>query len=105
LLSLTLPPGEGAGGKMKKDENIKKRIKTIAGHLGGIQRMMDDDAYCIDIINQIHAVQSALNKLSTMILDDHLNSCLIKAVNGDDPKERERVLREIVDVFETSNKV
>jgi len=90
---------------MKKNEKIYNRINTIAGHLRGIQRMIEDDAYCIDIINQIYAVQSALNKLSTMILDDHLNSCLIKAVNGEDPKERERVLREIVDVFEASNKV
>ncbi len=67
--------------------------------------MVDEEAYCIDIIDQIHAVQSALNKVSTMILDDHLNSCLITAVNGEDPAERERVLQEIVEVFETSHKV
>ncbi|MFO8037163.1 MAG: metal-sensitive transcriptional regulator [Anaerolineales bacterium] len=90
---------------MARDEVIKQRLNTITGHLKGIQRMVEEGAYCIDIISQIHAVQSALNKVSTIILDDHLKSCLITAVKGDDPEERERVLQEIVDVFETTSKV
>lgn len=90
---------------MEGHEAVKQRIKTIIGHLHGIQRMVDEEVYCIDIIDQIHAVQSALNKVSTIILDDHLKSCLITAVKGDDPEERERVLQEIVDVFETTSKV
>ena len=82
-----------------------KRLKTIQGHLGGIIRMLEEDAYCIDVIRQIQAVQAALNKVSGQILDDHLNSCVITAIQGDDPKERERVLKEITDVFETATKV
>jgi CsoR family transcriptional regulator, copper-sensing transcriptional repressor len=82
-----------------------KRLKTIQGHLGGIIRMVEEDAYCIDVIRQIQAVQAALNKVSGQILDDHLNSCVITAIQGDDPKERERVLKEISDVFETATKV
>jgi CsoR family transcriptional regulator, copper-sensing transcriptional repressor len=80
------------------------RLKTAEGHLRGIQRMLDDGAYCIDVIRQIQAVQAALNKVSTQILDQHLNSCLVSAIQGDDPQERERVLREIADVFETATK-
>jgi DNA-binding FrmR family transcriptional regulator len=82
-----------------------KRLKTIQGHLGGVIRMLEEDAYCIDVIRQIQAVQAALNKVSGQILDDHLNSCVITAIQGDDPKERERVLKEISDVFETATKV
>jgi DNA-binding FrmR family transcriptional regulator len=89
---------------MRDDQTIK-RLKTIEGHLGGIIRMVDDDAYCIDVIRQIQAVQSALNKVSTGILENHLNSCVTTAIKGDDPKERERVLKEITDVFETATKV
>ena len=89
---------------MRDDQTIK-RLKTIEGHLGGILRMVDDDAYCIDVIRQIQAVQSALNKVSTGILENHLNSCVTTAIKGDDPKERERVLKEITDVFETATKV
>lgn len=82
-----------------KHQSALKRLKTVEGHLRGIQRMVEEESYCIDVIRQIQAVQAALNKVSTMILDEHLNSCLITAVRGDDPEERERVLREITDVF------
>ena len=82
-----------------------QRLKTVEGHIRGIQKMLENDQYCIDIIQQIQAVQSALNKISTIILDGHLNTCLTTAVKGDDPQERQRVLREITEVFETANKL
>ncbi len=81
------------------------RLKTIEGHIRGIQRMLEDQEYCIDIIQQIHAVQAALNKVSQQILDQHLNTCVISAIRGDDPDERERVLKEITAVYETATKV
>lgn len=87
-----------------RSESIR-RLKTAEGHLRGIQRMLEEDTYCIDVIRQIQAVQSALNKVSAMILDEHLNSCLVTAVQGEDPQERVRVLKEITEVFETANKV
>jgi DNA-binding FrmR family transcriptional regulator len=87
-----------------KDEGVVKRLKTIEGHLKGISRMVEQDAYCIDIIRQIQAVEAALKKVSTQILDGHLNSCVITAVKGDDPRERERVIKEVLEVFETSSK-
>jgi DNA-binding FrmR family transcriptional regulator len=79
-------------------ENIR-RLKIAEGHLRGIQRMLEEDAYCIDVIRQINAVQAALDKISAAILDQHLNSCLITAIQGDDVSERERVLKEITEVF------
>jgi DNA-binding FrmR family transcriptional regulator len=88
-----------------KSETTLLRLKTIEGHLNGIVRMVKEDAYCIDIIRQIQAVEAALNKVSVQILDDHLNSCVITAIRGDSEKERERVLKEIAEVFEMSNKV
>ena len=54
---------------------------------------------------QIQAVQAALNKISAKILDDHLHSCLTTAVRGEDPDERERVLKEISEVYEMATKV
>jgi DNA-binding FrmR family transcriptional regulator len=87
-----------------KHETALKRLKTVEGHIRGIQRMVEEDAYCIDVIRQIQAVQAALNKISTQILDEHLNSCLITAVRGEDAAERERVLKEILDVFEAATK-
>ena len=82
-----------------------KRMKSIAGHVKGIERMLEADTYCIDVIKQIQAVEAALNKVSTLLLEGHLHSCVITAVRGEDLKERERVLEEIAGVFETATKV
>jgi len=91
---------------MDHDNNsVLRRLKTIEGHLKGIVRMVEDDAYCIDVIRQIQAVEAALNKTSAQILEEHLNSCVITAIRGDSEQERERVLKEITEVFEMSNKV
>jgi len=86
-------------------ENTLRRLKTVEGHLRGVIRMVEQDAYCIDVIRQIQAVESALNKVSAQILESHLNSCVTTAIKGSDPEERERVLREIAEVFEMSSKV
>ena len=88
-----------------KNEETLKRLKIISGHLGGVIRMVEDDAYCIDVIRQVQAVQAALNNVSAAILENHLNSCVTNAIRGEDPSERERVLKEITDVFETATKV
>jgi CsoR family transcriptional regulator, copper-sensing transcriptional repressor len=88
-----------------ENENTLRRLKTVEGHLRGVIRMVEEDAYCIDVIRQIQAVEAALNKVSARILEDHLNSCVITAIQGNDKKERERVLKEITEVFEMSTKV
>ena len=89
---------------MYSEETID-RLKNVEGHIRGIQKMALEDAYCIDIIQQIQAVQAALNKVNGMILEGHLNSCVTTAIQGNDKKERERVLKEITEVFEMSTKV
>jgi DNA-binding FrmR family transcriptional regulator len=88
-----------------ENDKILRRLKTIEGHLKGIIRMVEEDAYCIDVIRQIQAVDAALNKVSTQILESHLNSCVITAIQGNNKAERERVLKEITEVFEMSAKV
>jgi DNA-binding FrmR family transcriptional regulator len=80
------------------------RLKSIAGHVNGIISMVEEDRYCIDVIKQIQAAQAALAKASQMILDNHLHTCLITAVRGDDPEDRERALAEISDVFAQKNR-
>jgi len=87
-----------------KHEGALRRLKTVEGHIRGIERMVEEGAYCIDVIRQIQAVQAALNKVSSQILEEHLNSCLITAVRGEDADERERVLREIADVFDAATR-
>ena len=88
-----------------ENDNTMRRLKTIEGHLRGVIRMVEEEAYCVDVIRQIQAVEAALNKVSSKILEDHLNSCVITAIQGTDKKERERVLKEITEVFDMSTKV
>lgn len=82
----------------------KQRLMSAAGHVQGIARMVEEDTYCIDVIKQIQAVQAALNKVSALILDNHLQTCVTSAIRGDDPTERAAVLKEITSVFEMSGK-
>ncbi len=84
---------------------ITRRLASAAGHIKGIERMVQEDAYCIDVIKQIQAVQSALNKVSTMMLDNHLRTCVTTAIQGDNPQEREQMLQEVVSVFEMTGKL
>ena len=84
---------------------IKNRALSIQGHTGAIVRMIEADSYCIDIIKQTQAIQKAIDKLNAIILANHLESCVTTAIRGNKPKERERVLKELMDVFETANKL
>ncbi len=83
---------------------ITRRLASASGHIKGIERMVKDDTYCIDVIKQIQAVQAALNKVSSMMLDNHLRTCVTTAIRGDDPDERERMLQEVTGVFEVTSK-
>ena len=81
---------------------IIQRIRSVEGHVRGIERMVAEDAYCIDVIHQIQAVHAALNRVSGLILDHHLKTCVLTAVRGDDAQERERVLNEIAEIYEAA---
>jgi DNA-binding FrmR family transcriptional regulator len=85
--------------------DIVNRLKSIAGHVRGIERMVEDEAYCIDIVNQILAVERALQKVNGLILERHLHTCVTTAIRGRDPDERERVIEEILSVFEATGKL
>jgi DNA-binding FrmR family transcriptional regulator len=84
---------------------IMNRLKSIEGHVRGVQRMVDEDAYCVDIIHQNLAVQRALEKVNSLILERHLQTCVTTAIRGDDPAERERVITEIMNVFGTTGRM
>ena len=86
-------------------QGIINRLKSIEGHVRGVQRMVDDDAYCIDIITQNLAVQRALERVNGLILERHLQTCVTTAIKGDDPAEQERVIAEIMSIFEATVKV
>jgi DNA-binding FrmR family transcriptional regulator len=86
-------------------QQLLSRLKTIEGHVRGVQRMVEADAYCIEILKQTQAIQRALDKFNSMILAEHLKGCVTTAIRGEDPRERERVVSELLQVFEASSTV
>lgn len=89
----------------EQKRQVVNRLKSIEGHVRGIQRMVDDDTYCIDVMRQIHAVRKALESVSALVLENHLNTCVTTAIRGDDASERERMIGEIVGVFQETGKL
>lgn len=70
------------------------RIKIIQGHLKKVQKMLEDGEYCVDIVHQSRAVQSALKKLDLLIMEDHLHTCVIDQIkNGEEKRTTEELLK------------
>jgi CsoR family transcriptional regulator, copper-sensing transcriptional repressor len=65
-------------------EALKRRLHRIEGQVRGIERMVDDDRYCIDILTQVAAVRTALESLSLEVLEDHVNHCVHDALTAGD---------------------
>lgn len=76
------------------------RLKSVAGHLGGVVKMLEREDYCIDIIKQVEAVEVALGKISTLLLENHLDTCVTMAVQGKDPAVRRRVIKELLEIYQ-----
>ncbi|EEG77130.1 metal-sensitive transcriptional regulator [Dethiobacter alkaliphilus] len=75
----------------KKMDTIR-RIKTASGHLKAVERMVDEDKYCADVLLQLQAVISSLEKISNIILENHLETCMRSAIlRGED----EEIIREL----------
>lgn len=72
------------------------RVKRAKGHLAKVQKMLEEDGYCPDIIHQNRAVQAALKKVDEVVLHGHLHSCVLQDVHG---KNSEKMVEEIVNLF------
>ncbi|NJD18537.1 MAG: metal-sensitive transcriptional regulator [Gemmatimonadetes bacterium] len=87
-----------------RKQDIVRRLRSVEGHVRGIERMVEEDAYCVEVVNQILAVQRALKKVSALVLDQHLHTCVTHAVQGSDAAAKERVLGELLEVFEATGR-
>lgn len=67
---------------MPEDKKLQSRVNRIAGQVAGIQRMVEEGRYCVDVLNQIAAVRSALDSLGIELLSRHLESCIIGHGHG-----------------------
>lgn len=74
------------------EDRLKTRLAKAIGHLNHVYKMVDDKRYCVDVLHQLKAVQSALDKTAEIMLKQHLNTCVVEAVQNDDA---DRVMEEL----------
>lgn len=86
---------------MKDDTKLaaKRRLARIEGQVRGIGKMIEDDRYCIDVVRQVQAINAALSGLETVILDDHLATCVEHALTSDNVDDRREKVEELVAVL------
>ena len=70
-------------GYTEKKDAIRNRLNRIEGQVRGVNGMVEDDRYCIDVVTQITAIQAALDKVALELLKDHTKHCVLDARNGD----------------------
>ncbi len=73
----------GYPGYIDDKEQLLRRLRRISGQIGGLERMVDEERYCIDILTQVSAVQAALDKVALGVLDDHARHCVVGATEAD----------------------
>jgi DNA-binding FrmR family transcriptional regulator len=79
---------------------LVKRLHRIEGQVRGIERMVEDDRYCIDILTQVGAVNTALESLAFKLLDDHVKHCVTDALSSGDPKEAAAKSKELMEAVQ-----
>jgi CsoR family transcriptional regulator, copper-sensing transcriptional repressor len=80
-------------GYIDDKDDLTKRLRRIAGQVNGVERMVEEERYCIDILTQISAVRSALDRVAIAVLDDHARHCVVAASAG----KREERTTEMMD--------
>jgi len=84
------------------DKNRDKalgRLRRIEGQVRGIQKMLEEDRYCVDILTQISAVVSALHAVEDLVMVNHLNTCVADAMKSNDPDEKSEKVDEVMSVI------
>jgi DNA-binding FrmR family transcriptional regulator len=81
-------------------EDYLKRLRRIEGQVRGLQRLVDEDAYCIDVLNQVSAVTKALQSVAVGLLDEHVRHCVRDAATGDDPDRADEMVTEATRAIE-----
>ena len=96
-------PAEGTAHgyiKAKDKERLENRLRRIEGQVRGVQRMVDEEAYCVDVLTQIASVVSALEKVGTILLKDHVEHCVKESIEkGEDANDKIEELTMAVERF------
>ncbi len=86
-------------------EELLLRLRSIEGHIRAIERMLEDDRACVDVVRQTLAVKRALDRVSQLLVASHLRACVGMGRGGDPDGERERAVQELLDVLHLSGRL
>jgi DNA-binding FrmR family transcriptional regulator len=76
---------------------VQARLKRIEGQVRGVQKMVDEDRYCIDVLTQVGAVKAALDAVALLLLQDHTEHCVVEAIQAGGGSQKVRELNEAVE--------
>ncbi len=80
-------------------DDLAKRLRRAEGQVAGVGRMIENDAYCVDVLMQISAVMAALGKVGHIVLETHIDTCVTDAFRTEDDSVRKQKIEEIMKVF------
>ena len=83
----------------KAQVDVLKRLKKVEGQVAGLRRMVEEEKYCIDVLQQVAAVHGALTQTSKILISNHLKTCVKSALESGDDARGEQVIGELEDVF------
>jgi len=85
--------------KQEIKDTLDPRLARIEGQVKGIRNMIQGDRYCVDILMQLSAVISALKKVEDIVMENHLNTCVVDAIRSEDEEESKQKIGELMDVM------
>jgi CsoR family transcriptional regulator, copper-sensing transcriptional repressor len=94
-----------APGYLDDKPALVKRLHRIEGQVRGVEKMIDDDRYCIDILTQISAVRTALDAVAAKILEQHVNHCVARSLTSGDSGDAQEKTRELLEAVERYTRV
>lgn len=83
----------------KLKSSVDQRLKRIEGQIAGIRRMIAEDRYCVDIMNQTSAIVAALRGVEDLVMQNHLQTCVTDAIQGNDDEEKNEKIDELMSVI------
>ncbi len=86
--------------KAKDKEKLRNRLRRIEGQVRGLQRMVEEEAYCVDVLTQVASVVSALEKAGMLVLKDHVEHCVRESVEGGDKEKADEKVEELTTAVE-----
>lgn len=89
---------------MNDRDALIKRLKRIEGQVKGLQKMIDDERYCVDILVQISAVRSAIDNVGAIILENHIKGCVSNSLKYENQDQSDQMIKELIDTIKKFTK-